>query len=277
MEILMSIFLSIFIGIALMELYAWLDPLAKWLVNRVAKDLPKDRQADFTEQFMADLATLPNSVAKVYFALRDCTLAAHNIHEAVRRETILSAADNFDSFYSKINQLDQVIEKSSAQVRTCLRQSIEFITAVDHSMEALRRNRRHDDVDAETAIHHCQALSSPVVDRISTIRASVDQRLASIDGLLDRLREPIARASKTNENIRRRMLDDDPLDDNAVELSSSLTETFKEMTAILDEYNADKSSSDFSDIPAFPENFGTKAKEIAEAIATAARLLKRPT
>ena len=46
-----------------------------------------------------------------------------------------------------------------------------------------------------------------------------------------------------------------------------------------DEYNADKSSSDFSDIPAFPENFGTKAKEIAEAIAiaTAARLLKRPT
>jgi hypothetical protein len=75
----MEILISILIGIFLMELYAWLDRLAKWLVERVARELPEDRQAEFTEQFMADLATLPNSVAKVYFAFRDCTLSTHNI------------------------------------------------------------------------------------------------------------------------------------------------------------------------------------------------------
>ena len=31
-----------------------------------------------------------------------------------------------------------------------------------------------------------------------------------------------------------------------------------------------------TDIPAFPENFGAKAKEIAEAVATAAQVVKRP-
>jgi hypothetical protein len=72
----MEILISILIGIFLMELYAWLDRLA---VERVARELPEDRQAEFTEQFMADLATLPNSVAKVYFAFRDCTLSTHNI------------------------------------------------------------------------------------------------------------------------------------------------------------------------------------------------------
>jgi hypothetical protein len=107
----MEVLISILIGIALMELYAWLDLLAKWLVNRVAKKLPKDRQADFTEQFMADLATLPNSAAKVYFAFRDCTLAAESIYQAVYRESVLSAADNFDSFCSKMSQFDQAIEK----------------------------------------------------------------------------------------------------------------------------------------------------------------------
>ena len=92
----METLISTLIGIALIEVYAWLDPLAKWLVGRVAKNLPEDRRADFTEQFIADLATLPNSVAKVYFAFRDCTLAAENIYQAVYREKFLSMADDFE-------------------------------------------------------------------------------------------------------------------------------------------------------------------------------------
>lgn len=267
----MEILISIVIGIALMELYAWLDPLAKWLVDRVAKKLPEDRQADFTEQFMADLATLPNSVAKVYFALRDCTLAAHNIQEAVCRETVLTMTDQFESFCDKMSTFDQTIEKSKAQVRTNLQQSIKFVTAVNHSLEALRRNQRQDDVDAETAIHHCQALSSPVVDKISSIRAGFEQRHAKFDCLLDRLREPLTRAYKANENIRRRMLDDKPLDEKDDELLTSFNKMLEEICAIQDEYN---SSGDLPAIPAFPENLGTKAKEIAEAFAAAALVVK---
>jgi hypothetical protein len=127
-----------------------------------------------------------------------------------------------------------------------------------------------------TVIHHCQALSSPVVSAISTIRAGFDQRHANIDGLLDRLREPLARASEANENLRRRMLDEKPLDESDDQLLSSFVKMLNELRAIQDEYIAKNGPSDLPDIPAFPENFGAKAKEIAEAIAIAVRVVKRP-
>jgi hypothetical protein len=273
----MEILISIVIGIALMELYAWLDPLAKWLVDRVAKNLPEDRRADFTEQFMADLATLPNSVAKVYFAFRDCTLAAQHIYQNVYREKYLSVADDFDSLFNKMSLCDQTIETSRAQARSKLRLSLEFVSAVDRSLEGLRRNQRQDDPDAETAIHHFQALSSPVVGTLSTILANVEQRHARLEGLMDRLREPLARAFEANENLRRRMLDDKPLDDNDTELVSSFNERLHDVSVIQQEYNAEAGNSDdLPGIPAFPENFGTKAKAIVEALQAAAQVVKRP-
>ena len=272
----MGILISIFISIALMELYAWLDPLAKWLVDHVAKDLPEDQRADFTEQFVADLATLPNSVAKVYFAFRDCTLEARNIQQAVYRNTYLSVADAFDSFYDRLSLVEQTIETQKALVRSNLRSSLEFVSAVDQTFEALRRNQRQHDSDAETAIHHCQALSSPVLGTISAIKANFEQRHARIEGLMDRLREPLARSFEASENIRRRMLDDKPLDDNDDddELLSPLNE---EINAIQVAYNAYANSyGDLPDSPAFPENFGAKVTVIAEALQAAARVVKRP-
>jgi hypothetical protein len=272
----MEILISIFIGFALMELYAWLDPLAKWLVDRVAKKLPEDRRADFTEQFTADLATLPNSIAKVYFAFRDCTLASHNIRQAAYRETFLSMADSFDYLYDKVSQFDQFIETSRAQVRSNLGSSFAFISSVDQSLEAMRRCQRQDDPDAETAIHHCQALSSPVVGIISTIKTGFEQRFIRIGGFADQLREPMARAFEASENIRRRMLDDKPLDDDDAELLSSFNERINDIQAIHDAYIAEANSSgDLPDVPAFPENFGAKAQAIAEAIKAAAQVVKR--
>jgi hypothetical protein len=274
----MEILISIFIGVALMELYAWLDPLAKWLVDRVAKKLPEDRRADFTEQFMADLATLPNSVAKVYFAFRDCTLAAQNIYQNVYREKFLSMADDFDSTNNMMRLWDQSLETSKSRARSEFRSSSAFISAVDRSLEGLRRNQRQDDPDAETAIHQFQTLSSPVVGILSTRQANIEQRYARLDGLMDRLREPRARAFEANENIRRRMLDDKPLDDSDVELVvSSFNERLGEIRAIQQEYNAEAGSAgDLPDIPAFPENFVTKAKAIVEALEAAVRVVKRP-
>jgi hypothetical protein len=273
----MEILISIFIGFALMELYAWLDPLAKWLVDRVAKKLPEDRRADFTEQFTADLATLPNSIAKVYFAFRDCTLASHNIRQAIYRETFLARADSFDDLYDKVNQFDQFIETSKAQVRSNLRSSFELISSVDQSLEGLRRCQRQDDPGAETAIHHFQALSSPVVGVISTIKAGLEQRFVRSGGFADQLREPMARAFEASENIRRRMLDDKPLDDDDAELLSSFNERFSEIQAIHDAYIAEANSSgDLPDIPAFPANFVTQVEAIVEALQAAVRVVKRP-
>jgi hypothetical protein len=274
----MEILISIFISIALMELYAWLDPLAKWLVDQVAKKLPEDRQADFTEQFMADLATLPNSVAKVYFAFRDCTLSAQNIYQGVYREKFLSMADDFDALFNKMSLFDQSIEVSTAQARSNFQSSSAFISAVDQSLETLRRSQRQDDPDAETAIHHFQALSSPAVGILSTIQAGFEQRHARFDGLMDRLRERLARAIEAKENVRRRMLDDDkPLDDNDIELVSSFNERVNDIGAIRDQYNAEAGSpDDLPDIPAFPASFVTQVEAIVEALQAAVRVVKRP-
>jgi hypothetical protein len=273
----MEILISTLIGIALIEVYAWLDPLAKWLVGRVAKKLPEDRRADFTEQFMADLATIPNSLAKVFFAFRDCTLAAKNIYQAVYRETFLSLADNFDSMFNGVSLLDQTIETSSAEVRSNLQPSSEFISSLDLSLKLLRRNQRQDDPDAETAIYHFQALSSPIVAVLSTRQASFEYRHARLSGLMDLLREPLARAFEANENLRRRMLDEKPLDDNDFELVSKLKERLDEVRVIHREFKAGAGSyDDLPDMPDVPTNFGPQIRAIVEAFKAAARVVKRP-
>jgi hypothetical protein len=43
----MEILISFIVGIVLMETYAWLDPLAMWIVGRAAKELPEDRAEEF--------------------------------------------------------------------------------------------------------------------------------------------------------------------------------------------------------------------------------------
>jgi hypothetical protein len=193
------------------------------------------------------------------------------------REKFLSIADNFDSVYNEMSLFDQSMETSKAQMRSELRSSSAFISSVERSMELLRRNQRQDDLDAEAAIHHFQALSSPVVGVLSTIIAGMEKRHARIDGIMDRLRGPLAKALEVTENIRRRMLDEKPIDDIDNKLLSSFTERLHDISVIQQECNAEAhSTDDLPDIPAFPENF-VKAKAIVEALeAAAAQVVKRP-
>ncbi|HTF72811.1 MAG TPA: hypothetical protein VK620_00410 [Bradyrhizobium sp.] len=189
----------------------------------------------------------------------------------------MSIADNFDSVYNEMSLFDQNMETSKAQMRSELRSSSAFISSVERSMELLRRNQRQDDLDAEAAIHHFQALSSPVVGVLSTIIAGMEKRHARIDGIMDRLRGPLAKALEVTENIRRRMLDEKPIDDIDNKLLSSFTERLHDISVIQQECNAEAhSTDDLPDIPAFPENF-VKAKAIVEALeAAAAQVVKRP-
>src|SRR5882672_483977 len=198
-----------------------------------------------------------------------------NIYQEVYREKFLSIADNFDSVYNEMSLFDQSMETSKAQMRSELRSSSAFISSVERSMELLRRNQQQDDLDAEAAIHHFQALSSPVVGVLSTIIAGMEQRHARIDGIMDRLRGPLARALEVTENIRRRMLDEKPIDDIDNKLLSSFTERLHDISVIQQECNAEAhSTDDLPDIPAFPENF-VKAKAIVEALeAAAAQVVK---
>ena len=101
-----------------------------------------------------------------------------------------------------------------------------------------------------------------------------EQRHARFDGLVDRLRVPLARAFDASENIRRRMLDDKPLDDNDAELVSTFNERLDDIRAIRDAN--DGSSDDLPDVPNLPANFGIQAKAIVEALRAAVRVVKRP-
>src|ERR1700722_7288417 len=114
----MEILISVLIGLILMEIYAWLDPLAKWLVHRVAKNLPDGREAEFSEQFLADLATLPNSIVKVFYALRDCTLSARSIYDAEYRNALTSMTDEFDDALDIVASAKTILDESILRFET---------------------------------------------------------------------------------------------------------------------------------------------------------------
>jgi hypothetical protein len=272
----MEILISLFIGIFLMELYAWLDPLAKWLVERVAKELPEDRQAEFTEQFMADLATLPNSVAKVYFAFRDCTMAAETIYQSVYRDAFLFMADDLDSAIEKLCHADQRVETAKAQLQLNFRSSTAFISTVDRSLATLRGYQRQDDREAQIAIDRFQAISSPVVGVLSAIHAKFEQRHHRLHDFVGRLRDPVAKAIEASEKIRRRVLDEKPLDDDDGLLVDLFLERIEQVAAVCSEHNADEGlPDDLSDVPAIPDDLGVQLKTIVEAFRAAAQVVKR--
>ena len=93
---------------------------------------------------------------------------------------------------------------------------------------------------------------------------------------MDRLRGPLTRALEVNENIRRRMLDDKPIDDDDTELLSSFNERLQDFHVVQLECNAEAHTDDLPDIPAFPENFVIDGKAIVEALEAAAQVVKRP-
>ena len=143
-------------------------------------------------------------------------------------------------------------------------------------MELLRRKQRQNDPDAEAAIHHFQALSSPVIDVLSARIAGMEQRQARVDSIMDRLRGPLTRALEVSENIRRRMLDNKSIDDDDTELLSSFNERLQDFRVVQLECKAEAHTDDLPDIPAFPENFVIDAKAIVEALEAAAQVVKRP-
>jgi hypothetical protein len=262
----MEILISILTGILLMELYAWLDPLAKWLVERVAEKLPDECQAAFEEQFMADLAAFPNSFAKVYFAFRNCTMAAQNINEEVRRARLLALADTFEDLAEKVNGFVRQIDSQKVSHNNY----DPFISTVKESLARLRGLQQQDDREAKIAIDRFQALSSPVVDVLSTIQV----RLAEKQDLLDRLREDLVRNIEIYETIRRRILDENPLKDNT-KLWRLFEKRIKEMSAVSSGHMAALSKALSDDVPTVPHDFSGRLKAISEAHQSAAQAVKR--
>ena len=187
MEILISTLISIVIGVGLMEAYAWLDPLAKWLVRRAGQQLPEENREEFTEQFLADVNAMPNSVAKVVFAFRNCTLAINDINDAIYRKTFESIAD-VDTFRDHmVRGRDELLKKSEDLIRYCETSGVQLISKLNFCLERLENPNQNK--DAQAAIDHARKLAPRLAQQVS----DHNSRLARHHALIRRFgtRRPI--------------------------------------------------------------------------------------
>lgn len=107
----MELVITIAIGVFLMEAYAWLPKISKWLVERAVCRVCAEDQERRREEWNADLDALPNSLAKLVHAVSNCG-AAHRI--------------NTDIFEAKRDEMDGLLKdltnrywRDVGQLQTC--------------------------------------------------------------------------------------------------------------------------------------------------------------
>src|SRR3981081_446680 len=156
----MEILISILVGVALMEGYVWLDPLAKWLIHRAARQLPDKSREALIEQWTADLEAMPNSLAKIVFAFCNCTLDVGNISDEICRETFEAMADKVDELIEgRMVVLDQALQQSITRLQENERPGAKLISALNSSLVRLECLEKNANDDARKAINHFRAVS----------------------------------------------------------------------------------------------------------------------
>jgi hypothetical protein len=229
----MEVLISVLIGLGLMELYAWLDPFAKWLVRRVAQKLPEHLQADFMEQFIADLNEFPNSITKVFLAIRDGTLAANSIYDAAYRNAITAVVDELDSTLEKISGTQAALEKAREMFELKWGPGLKYVSTVDQSLRAFRERESQIDVEAKIAVENFQSASAPIVDFFSTTEAIFEQRMTELEAFTARLTEPLPIMHEVSAKLRDRLLDPRPFsprDANLMEYAAKASGEFASAT-----------------------------------------------
>jgi Rad3-related DNA helicase len=233
----MEILISILIGVALMEGYAWLDPLAKWLIIRAARKLPEKHREAFTEQWTADVAAMPNSFAKLLFALRNCTLAINDIRQEIYRNQFEAMANESELLIDRVGgSLGEVLEKSSALLRQTESFEPKVISTFNQLLDDLQQRQHHD---AKDAIDRVRALTPAVVKELSNCHASLEQTYTIFTILAAALHGPLARAADAHSRLKKRLLDDEPIDEDDQKLLKSLVARLIELRTTYDTHRHD--------------------------------------
>jgi hypothetical protein len=267
MEILISILVSLLVGVALMEVYAWLNPLARWLVGRAARQLPDEHRDAFTELWTADLENIPNSLAKIIFAYRHCTLAVRAVCDEIRRDKLQSMVEESELY---VNDVWRVIEDNVERSRSLLQQSERALPALvselNRSLEDLQ-NQQPQNPDAQNAIDRCRVLSPPVKGLLSDWHARLRQDVAVFEDFVTRLREPLTRASEATIRLKKRLLDDKPIDSDDAQLLKALSAQLHDVRGAFDGFDKEE----FLDAPDVSPALAT----IVEAFQAATRAVKQ--
>lgn len=97
MEIMSAIFIALVTGVTVMEVYAWLDALAGWLLRRAVDQIVDEEKSRCEEEWKADLQAMPNSVVKVVYALANFR---RSTAASINAEFMAGALDQFDDLVS---------------------------------------------------------------------------------------------------------------------------------------------------------------------------------
>lgn len=264
----MEILISTLIGIVLVEAYAWLDPLARWLVRRAGQQLPEESREELTEQFLADVDALPNSVFKVVFAFRNCTMAINDINEAVYRDTFESIVDGYDSFIDRMmSKRDRIVAQSKDIVQCGETSGGQLISTLNSCLGRLEKldQGRH----AVSAIEHARELSPLVAQHVSDYNSRLAQRHDLISRFDANLRTALTRLSNAQSEIKRRLRDDTRIGENDIELLETLLDRLTAVSGVLDVLKEDR-LYDFDP----PKDMLPAVKAASEAIKVAAHTIK---
>jgi hypothetical protein len=262
----MEILISLFAGAALIEAYAWMDPLARWLVRRAAQQLPEENRAAFTEQFTADVDAMPNSMFKLAFALRNCTLAINDIHQEIVRDQFESVADEFELFIDEMGRIDGILDQSRDLLRRSDTSQSNLSSMLGHCLDRLQQHpQKHY---AQNAIERFRALSPPAEKQFSHYHELLERNHVVVTTFVGGVREALARAADAQLRLRNRLLDARPIDEGDLELLTSLVVRLDDINTAFDNNPLDLEpppADILSALEAATEAFKVAAREVKQA------------
>jgi hypothetical protein len=261
----MEILISTLIGWALMEAHAWLDPLAKWLVRRAAQQLPEGNREEFTEQFMADVAALPNSIFKVVFAFRNCTLAIKDIEQAILRDTFDSVADGCQEYLNSLNgRIDELLKRSTSLLQRSETSATKFKKALDNGMQHLRQQKQ------DAAIERLVVVGQPATEKLFEYHAQLKEYHAFVSKFAVDLRDAVAGVADVGAQMKKRLDDERPLDDDDLGLLQLVDDRVETLASLIDAYREDASGLSIN----CPVDLLPAVRSAAEELETALKAAK---
>jgi hypothetical protein len=93
----MELVISILIGFVIVEIYAWLPHVSHWFINQAVQRLRKEDQDRCREEWTANLAALPNTLAALVHAMSLYAVGARR--------------SNTEFFETKLAEIDALVEE----------------------------------------------------------------------------------------------------------------------------------------------------------------------
>ena len=232
----MELLISVVIGVLIVEGYAWLPTISKWLVNLAVRRLPTEYQERYREEWTAHLDDLPNTLVRLIHALSlNCRRVANEIKidlfEARCDEAEYELDQLYNSHHEILNAMGYLKAQATGQIDSV---KLFFDTELPELLSALGESKgSHDHAQQQMLSEHLQTSVKSVAKFSSTLRKALTrvyeitevqiERLSNMveqaDGRIERFLEKHARTIQLLRKGRLTPKDDPALRDFIGELA----------------------------------------------------------